>query len=83
MKSLKPKSPVTEVEDSVSEPVSVDKMQKVVDYLTDYYHLSDRGFSLTGYSDKGNKISATFENDEGSATFTVTSPDLIIQFSAQ
>lgn len=81
MSTFKPKKK-PEGEDQTSS-VSVDKMQKVVDYLTDYYNLSDRGFSLTGYADKGSKISATFENDNGSATFTVTNPDLIVQFSVQ
>lgn len=78
--TLKPKKPN---DDSTGESVSVDKMQKVVDYLTEAYGLSDRGFSLTGYADKGNKITATFENEDGSASFTVTNPDLIVQFSAE
>lgn len=67
------------VEDSTK--VSSEKMNKVLDLLQEKFNLKDKGFELTGYADKGNKIIATLSNLDYEATFTLKSQETIMMLS--
>ena len=59
-------------QDSQSE-VSSKRMQSVLDLLQDEYDIKNKGFELTGYADKGNKIVATLSNKDYDVQFTLKS----------
>ena len=63
------------------EKVSSEKMNKVLDLLQEQFNLRDKGFELTGYADKGNKIVATLTNQDYEATFTLKSQDTIMRLN--
>lgn len=63
------------------EKVSSKKMSEVLDILQEEFNLKDKGFELTGYADKGNKIVATLTNNDYEATFTLKSQDTIMRLS--
>lgn len=61
--------------------VSSAKTQKTIDLLTECFNLAGQGYSLTGYADKGNKISCTLDNGRISLTAVITDPEFITKLT--
>lgn len=51
--------------------VSSERMHKIVEHLQESFDIKNKGFELTGYNDKGNKVEVTLTNIDYEVKFTL------------
>lgn len=58
-------------EDNEEQGVSVEKMSRAVDLVSKKFNLTDKGFVVTGFVDKGSKVTVALANADFDITITI------------
>lgn len=57
--------------DTEEQGVSVEKMSRAVDLVSKKFNLTDKGFVVTGFGDKGSKVTVALANADFDITITI------------